>query len=106
MTLKVHGSPYSTCNERVLLILHEKGVPYERITLDFEKAEQKAPEYLKLQPFGKVPVLEDDGFFVYESRAIVRYLAMKYAGQGTKLMPDPNDLKAYALFEQVQVDLD
>jgi len=57
--------------------------------------------YLEMQPFGKVPVLEDDGYFVYESRAMCKYLAKKYADQGPKLIPADEDLKAYGLFEQV-----
>ncbi len=99
--LKLHGNPNTICSQRVTTILLEKGIPFEVIPVDFSKKEQKSPEYLALQPFGKVPVLEDNGFFVYESRAIARYLATKYADQGPKLMPDRNDLKKYALFEQV-----
>lgn len=55
---------------------------------------------MAMQPFGQVPVLEDDGFFVYESRAICKYIERKYKGQGTLLMPEETDLKGYALFEQ------
>lgn len=101
MPLTVHGSPYSTCSQRVLTALAEKGVEAEVHSLNFATQEHKQPEFLKLQPFGKVPVLEDDGFFVYESRAIAKYIAKKYAGQGTKLIPDDSDVKAYGLFEQV-----
>lgn len=101
MGLTVHGSPYSTCSQRVFTALAEKGVEAELHTLDFATGEHKLPAHLKLQPFGKVPVLEDDGYFVYESRAIAKYIAKKYAGQGTKLIPDDSDLKAYGLFEQV-----
>ncbi|KAH7305649.1 putative glutathione S-transferase [Rhexocercosporidium sp. MPI-PUGE-AT-0058] len=100
MGLTIHGSPYSTCSQRVFTALAEKGVEAELHSLNFATGEHKQPAHLKLQPFGKVPVLEDDGFFVYESRAIAKYIAKKYAGQGTKLMPEESDLKAYALFEQ------
>jgi len=102
MAIKLHGSALSGCNQRVVTVLREKGVPYEQITLDFAKGEHKAPDHLKIHPFGRMPVLEDDGFFVYESRAIAKYIAQKYAKQGAKLMPDTSDLKAYALFEQVR----
>lgn len=101
MGLTVHGSPYSTCSQRVFTALAEKGVEADLRTLDFATQEHKKPDFLKLQPFGKVPVLEDDGYFVFESRAIAKYIAKKYAGQGTKLIPDESDVKAYGLFEQV-----
>ncbi|KAL2075178.1 hypothetical protein VTL71DRAFT_120 [Oculimacula yallundae] len=100
MTLTVHGSPYSTCSQRVFIAFAEKGVEAELKALDFATGEHKQAAHLKIQPFGKVPVLEDDGFFIYESRAIAKYIAKKYAGQGTKLIPDEGDVKAYGLFEQ------
>ncbi|KAK2627365.1 hypothetical protein QTJ16_003331 [Diplocarpon rosae] len=98
MGLILHGFPFSTCTQLVLLTLAEKGVEAELKVVDLSTGAHKSPEYLKLQPFGKVPVLEDEGHFVYESRAIARYIAKKYAGQGTPLIPE--DLKAYGLFEQ------
>ncbi len=103
MVLKVHGVKGSTCTQRVLTALYEKGVEYELITIDFAKAENKSEKYLKLQPFGKIPVLEDDGFILFESRAIAKYIVKKYASQGTPLMPAEGDLKAYGLFEQVRI---
>lgn len=101
MVVKVYGVAASTCTKRVLATLVEKNVPYELITLDFATAEHKGAEFLKKQPFGKIPALEDDGYIVYESRAISKYIAAKYAGQGTKLIPSVGDVKAYGLFEQV-----
>lgn len=102
MTIKVHGLARAICVKRVSLILDEKQVPYELVTKTCDTAEaRKQPEYLKLQPFAKVPVLEDDGVFIYESRAICKYIAKKYASQGLKLVPDDADLAGYGLFEQV-----
>ena len=76
-------------------------MPFEFVNIDFMKGEHKSPEYLKKQPFGQVPyIVEDDGFVLYESRAIGRYIATKYHGQGTPLIPEPSDAKATALFEQ------
>jgi len=104
MVLKIHGARGSTCTQRVLTALYEKDVPYELVTVDFKVGEHKSEKYMSTkQPFGKVPVLEDDGFILFESRAIAKYIAKKYAGQGTPLLPADNDLKAYGLFEQVRI---
>ncbi|KAK2467388.1 hypothetical protein APHAL10511_000623 [Amanita phalloides] len=94
MVLKLYGFPSATCTQRVATVLHEKNVPFELIPVDITKGEQKNEEYLKKQPFGQIPVLDDDGFLVYESRAIASYIADKYADQGTRLIP--TDLKAKA----------
>nr|B3FWR8.1 RecName: Full=Glutathione S-transferase hmp2; AltName: Full=Hypothemycin biosynthesis cluster protein hpm2 [Hypomyces subiculosus]ACD39752.1 glutathione-S-transferase [Hypomyces subiculosus]ACD39761.1 glutathione-S-transferase [Hypomyces subiculosus] len=97
MVIKLYGSAMSTA--RVLVTLLEKELPYEHILVDISKGDQNKEEYLKLQPFGKVPVLDDNGFIMYESRAICRYLARKY-DSGTKLIPDVDDHEAYGRFEQ------
>ncbi|RDX40745.1 glutathione S-transferase [Lentinus brumalis] len=99
MVLKLHGNPRSTCTKRVLTVLEELNVPYEFVVVDFAKGEHKSPEFVAVQPFGQVPYIDDDGFKLYESRAIARYIALKYGGIG-KLIPDPSDLKKTALFEQ------
>ncbi|KAG6826744.1 hypothetical protein H0H92_014617 [Tricholoma furcatifolium] len=100
MVLKLYGLPTSTCSKRVATVLHEKQleVPFEFIPIDFSIGEHKSEAYLQKQPFGQVPCIDDDGFILYESRAICRYIATKYADQGTKLIP--TDLKGSALFEQ------
>ncbi|KAL1980290.1 hypothetical protein VTN96DRAFT_4378 [Rasamsonia emersonii] len=100
MVLKLHGTPLSTCVKRVRLALEEKGIEYEIVPVDLSKGEHKTPAYLEKQPFGKVPVLEDDGFFIFESRAIAQYIANKYRGQGIDLAPSESQLKEYALFQQ------
>ncbi|KAF4628458.1 hypothetical protein G7Y89_g9695 [Cudoniella acicularis] len=98
MVLKLHCLPSSTCSRRVLVTLEEAGIPYEIVDVNLFAGEQKGASHLKLQPFGKIPVLDDDGFILYESRAICKYIAKKY-GKG-KLIPQDGDLKAFALFEQ------
>lgn len=100
MVLKLHGAAASTCGKRVGFILHEKQIPFELVTVDWASGEHKTPAWLEKQPFGQVPYIDDDGFIVYESRAIARYLATKYADQGTPLLPDPSDLKALAILDQ------
>jgi glutathione S-transferase len=103
MVLKLHGIKGSTCTQRVLTALYEKEVPFELVTVDFAKGEHKSEKHMKMQPFGKVPALEDDGFILFESRAIAKYIAKKYESQGTPLLPAEGDLKAYGLFEQVRI---
>ncbi len=73
MVLKLYGSAMAT--SRVLVTILEKELPYELILIDIYKGEHKSNDYKKLQPFGKVPVLDDDGFQIFESRAICKYLA-------------------------------
>ena len=99
MVLKLYGTPRSTCTKRVRTVLEELGVTYELVLVDNANKEHKSPAYLAIQPFGQMPYLDDDGFKLFESRAICRYLALTHGGVG-KLMPDPSDVKKTALFEQ------
>jgi glutathione S-transferase len=69
------GSPFAW---RVMLTLEVKGLDYQSKLLEFSKGENKSPEYLKLNPRGKVPTLKDGDFVVYESLAIMTYLDRKY----------------------------
>ncbi|KAK7054097.1 glutathione S-transferase [Favolaschia claudopus] len=99
MPFKIYGFPPSTCTRRVALVCKELNVPYELIPVSIPKGEHKAPEYLKRQPFGVVPAIDDDGFTMFESRPVARYLVAKY-GKGSTLVPDPKDIIATAKFEQ------
>ncbi|KAG2109405.1 glutathione S-transferase [Suillus discolor] len=97
--VKLYGAPaVSTCTRLVALICKEKNIPYEVIQVNMAKGEHKAASFTAIQPFGEVPYIDDDGFILYESRAIARYLIKKYPNQGTPLIP--SDPKAQALFEQ------
>ncbi|KAG9087249.1 hypothetical protein FS749_003064 [Ceratobasidium sp. UAMH 11750] len=101
VTVKLHGIQYSTCTRRVIATCNEIGVNVTIVPIDLAKGEHKTEEYInKKHPFAIIPVLEDeDGFQIYESRAISRYLVAKY-GKGSPLLPPPSDIKAYGLFEQ------
>ncbi|KAF9268186.1 glutathione S-transferase [Marasmius fiardii PR-910] len=102
MVLKLYGSRFATCSARVEVVLIEKQIPYEFIDVILLPPEstQHTPEFRLKQPFGKVPYIDDDGFILYESRAICRYLQFTYPNRGIKLAPAVNDTKALALFEQ------
>ncbi|PPD68626.1 hypothetical protein GOBAR_DD34499 [Gossypium barbadense] len=85
MVVKVYGSAFA-CPKRVIACLIEKEIEFETVPVDFLKGEHKDPEFLKLQPFGTIPVTEDGDYVLYESRAIIRYYAEKYKSQGTDLL--------------------
>jgi glutathione S-transferase len=65
--------------------LEELKVPYEFVLLDMENGEHRKPEFLAINPMGKVPAIEDNGFSVWESGAILLYLADQYESE--KLTP-------------------
>ncbi|CAM6107293.1 unnamed protein product [Calypogeia fissa] len=90
MALKVYGMAPSTCTARVLLALFEKHVTdFEIVDVDLGKGEHKKPEFLKIQPFGVIPVLQDGDLTLFESRAIARYIAYKYEKQGAPPVLQP-----------------
>jgi glutathione S-transferase len=63
---------------RTRIVLKEKNLPFDRILLDLPNQEQKQPWYLALNPYGKVPVLVEEGAWVYESALCNEYLEDKY----------------------------
>lgn len=68
------GAPNPT---KVGLFLEETGLPYEPIPVDTRKGEQFKPEFLRINPNGKVPAIDDAGVSVFDSNAILLYLAEK-----------------------------
>jgi glutathione S-transferase len=73
--LKVHGFRMSPNTRRALFALEEVGVPYELVVVDLMAGEQKSPGYLALNPTGRVPTLVDGDFVLWESNAILEYVA-------------------------------
>lgn len=91
--IKLWGFNNSTYVRTVKMLLAEKGVTdIEQVQVNVLAGEPKSPEHLKRHPFGKVPVVEVDGFRIIETPAILRYLDALLPGK--KLVPD--DLKAMA----------
>jgi glutathione S-transferase len=76
--LKLYDFPMSPRARKVRIVLAEKGLQYEKVTIDITKGEQKKPEFLAINPYGKVPALQDDGVTLYESTIIMEYLNDKY----------------------------
>lgn len=95
--MKIYGSLGSTCTRRVLTVFAEKGANYELVPIDLSKGEHKQPAHYQRQPFGVIPVLEDDdGFRLYESRAIMRYLDLRLPG----IELTPKNMQQHGLMAQ------
>jgi glutathione S-transferase len=78
-TMKLYHHPLSGHAHRARLFVSLLGLPHELVEVDLKSGAHKKPEFLKLNPFGQVPVLEDDGVVVSDSNAILVYLAKKAA---------------------------
>jgi glutathione S-transferase len=72
-----HDVPSTNC-DRVKIVLAEKGLAWEGIWVKLGKIEQKSPEHLKRNPYGKIPVIDDDGKLLFESCIINEYLDEKF----------------------------
>jgi glutathione S-transferase len=100
MALKVLGSARATCTLRIIAVAKALNIPLEIETIDMANRAHKDPEYLKnYQPFGRIPVLIDGDFKLFESRAICRYLVHKYQTKDT-IQLIPEDIQQAALVEQ------
>ena len=88
--MKLYGHPYSNAARRVQMLCEECAIPYTYQVVDLMKGEQYTPEFLAINANGKVPAIEDDGFTLWESNAIMRYLADKHkAAQWYPSAPKP-----------------
>jgi glutathione S-transferase len=74
---------------RAELFLSLLGLPFETIDVDLARGEQKKPEFLAMNPFGLVPVIQDGDTTVADSNAILTYLALRHDGTGRWLPRDP-----------------
>ncbi len=85
----LHGFDRSGHSHRAELMLRLLDLPFEFHQVDLVGGEQRGEAFLKLNPFGTVPVIEDEGVVVADSCAILVYLATKYDPQGRWLPRDP-----------------
>ena len=79
MTLKIYGTAASRA-ARPLWVAQELGLAYEHIALSFLGGATRTPEFLKVNPNGRIPVVDDDGVLVWESMACTMYLAERFPG--------------------------
>ncbi|SMF89342.1 glutathione S-transferase [Azospirillum oryzae] len=91
--MKLYHHPLSGHAHRARLFVSLLSLPHELVEVDLAAGAHKSPEFLKLNPFGQVPVLDDDGVIVADSNAILVYLAKK-AGRGDWLPEDPSGAAA------------
>ena len=91
--MRLYNVSYSGNSYKVRLLLAQLGIPCEIVDVDILKGESRTPEFLKINPNGRTPVLDDNGFVLAESNAILAHLA-----RGTKLLPE--DRKLWALVFQ------
>ena len=84
--IRLYDYPDCPFCQKVRVVLAEKDLEFERVHVDLRKGEQKTPEFLKLNPYGKVPVLIDEDVVVYDSTMINEYLDEEYPNP--TLMPE------------------
>lgn len=94
--MKLYDVTLSGHCHKVRLFLSLLGLDYERVPVDLQNGEQLKPAFLALNPFGQVPVLDDNGFIVRDSNAILVYLATRY-DHGTWL---PGDARGRARVQE------
>lgn len=94
--MKLYDMELSGNCYKIRLMCSLLGLPYETIAVDLWKGENKSPAFLRLNPRGQLPVLEDDGAVIWDSSAILLYLARQYG--------DPHwlPLEANAMAEVMQ----
>jgi len=90
--MRLYHHPMSANSRRAVMTALHLEVKVEKVLVDLAKREQRTPEFLRLNPNGHVPVLDDGGFVLWESNAIMQYLADKTPGQTVY----PQELQARA----------
>ena len=102
--LLFYDAPISGNTWKVRLLLAQLALPHEVVRLDIMNGAVRTPEFRKLNPFGRVPYIVEDGFALAESNAILLYLA-----RGSRLLPEEARAQAliqqWMFFEQNQVEL-
>jgi len=102
MSVILYGPVYSTYARTARLALEEKSIPYRLHEVDTLSGEGQKPEHLARHPWGKVPVLDDDGFSIFETAAISRYIDEAFPGPRLQ----PTDAKHRARMVQICAVLD
>ncbi len=97
--MKLYWHPFSVVPRRVRIALREKALACEEVEVDLPGGGLRRPEFRRLNPFGQVPVLEDDGLVIAESLAILEYLDDRYPAQPLR----PADAEGRAITRQLML---
>jgi glutathione S-transferase len=97
--LKIYGRANSINVRKILWLCEEIGLPFERYDFGRGYRPTSDAEFQRLSHFGLVPVIDDDGFVLRESNAIVRYLAARYAAQKGAAEIYPEEIRARATID-------
>ena len=103
--MKLYYFDGSTACRPVVMLAHEAGIPLDLVPVNLFGGEHMQPPYLAMNPNGKVPLLDDDGFLLTESMAITLYLARRYGGDlgATDGLEDALSLQ-WALFAATSIE--
>ena len=93
--LNIYGSPFSSPTNKIIYTANYLKLPTTFHHIELSTGEHRQPAFLEINPLGKIPAIEDDGFSLGESNAIIRYLALKHASELY-----PNDLKTRSVIDQ------
>ena len=88
--LKIWGRATSMNVQKAMWVVGELGIPHERIDVGGKHGGLGTPQYLAMNPNKLIPTIDDDGIIVWESGAVVRYLAARY-GRGSLWADDPGE---------------
>lgn len=93
--LILYGANLSAPSNKIRFAANAMGLEYEYRRVNLRQGENKQERFLKMHPAGKIPVIDDDGFVLFESNAIIKYLAQKHNSPFY-----PSDLKKKAAVDQ------
>lgn len=94
--MQLYFDPLSTTSRPVTFMLHDQGIAFEEILVNLHLGEHMQPAFLAKNPMGLVPLLDDDGFVLTESNAILKYVATKHG-----LAIYPSELEAQARVDEM-----
>jgi glutathione S-transferase len=103
--MNLYDHPECPYGMKVRIVLAEGGLDYEMVNVDLQALHHHQPEFLKLNPFGKVPVLVDDDIVVYDSSIINEYLNDEYFPSEESLLPEDSGLRAKARMLEEYADV-